>query len=131
MKLRVMTTMAGGFALALGAVASTGDAAAAEFYKGKRVIHYITSGSGGSVDLMNRLGARHVGRHIPGHPRVIAKNKTGAGGIVGLNYMYLKAPKDGTETVGSLMAVPMAPLFYGKKGRGRFGHAVTDPLVKP
>ena len=94
-------------------------AGAADFYQGKRMIHYITSGSGGSVDLMNRLGARHVGKHIPGNPRVLAKNKTGAGGVVGANYMYLQAPKDGTETMGSLMAVPMAPLFYGKEGRGK------------
>ena len=109
----------GALALGLGAVAPLGDASAADFYRGKRIIHYITSGSGGSVDLMNRLGARHLGKHIPGNPRVIAKNKTGAGGIVGLNYMYIKAPKDGTQTVGSLMAVPMAPLFYGKEGRGK------------
>jgi tripartite-type tricarboxylate transporter receptor subunit TctC len=96
------------------------DAAqAADFYKGKRINHCITSGSGGSVDLMNRLGARHVGRHIPGNPRVVAKNKTGAGGIFGANYMYTQARKDGTETCGSLMSVPMAPLFYGKTGRGK------------
>lgn len=94
-------------------------AGAADFYQGKRIIHYITSGSGGSVDLMNRLGARHVGRHIPGNPTVLAKNKTGAGGIVGANYMYLQAPKDGTETMGSLMSVPMAPVFYGNEGRGK------------
>ena len=110
----------GAGALALLAAAGGPQAAdAADFYRSKRITHYITSGSGGSVDLMNRLGARHVGRHIPGKPRVIAKNKTGAGGVVGANYMYLQAPKDGTETMGSLMAVPMAPLFYGKKGRGK------------
>jgi tripartite-type tricarboxylate transporter receptor subunit TctC len=110
----------GAGALALLAAAAGPQAAdAADFYRGKRVTHYITSGSGGSVDLMNRLGARHLGKHIPGNPRVLAKNKTGAGGIVGLNYMYIQAPKDGTETVGSLMAVPMARLFYGNEGRGK------------
>ncbi|MDX1484604.1 MAG: hypothetical protein R3229_08995 [Alphaproteobacteria bacterium] len=113
------------FAIGAGALALTGAALApqaadgADFYRGKRITHYITSGSGGSVDLMNRLGARHVGRHIPGNPRVLAKNKTGAGGIVGANYIYLQAPKDGTETGGSLMAVPMAPMYYGKEGRGK------------
>jgi tripartite-type tricarboxylate transporter receptor subunit TctC len=109
---------AGALALVVG-TALPQAAGAADFYKNKRVTHYITSGSGGSVDLMNRLGARHVGRHIPGSPRVLAKNKTGAGGIVGANYMYNQAPKDGTETMGSLMAVPMAPLYYGNTGRGK------------
>lgn len=109
---------AGTAAFLVGGLAA-GTAAAADFYKGKRVIHYITSGSGGSVDLMNRLGARHVGKYIPGNPTVLAKNKTGAGGVVGANYMYLQAPRDGTETMGSLMAVPMAPLYYGKEGRGK------------
>lgn len=109
---------AGALALLAG-VALPQAADAKDFYAGKRIIHYITSGSGGSVDLMNRLGARHLGKHIPGHPRVLAKNKTGAGGVVGANYMYLQAPKDGTETMGSLMAVPMAPLYYGKTGRGK------------
>ncbi len=109
---------AGAATLLMGA-AGAHPADAADFYKGKRVTHYITSGSGGSVDLMNRLGARHVGKHIPGNPTVLAKNKTGAGGIFGANYMYNQAPKDGTETMGSLMSVPMAPLFYGKTGRGK------------
>ncbi len=118
MRYKPIALGAGVLALLAGAMAP--DAVqSAPFYKGKRIIHYITSGSGGSVDLMNRLGARHLGRHIPGNPRVLAKNKTGAGGIVGLNYMYVQAPKDGTQTVGSLMAVPMAPLFYGKEGRGK------------
>ncbi len=120
MKLRSFALAAGALALVTGAMAPDAAAQAAKpFYKGKRITHFITSGSGGSVDLMNRLGARHVGRHIPGNPRVLAKNKTGAGGIVGANYMYIQAPKDGTETMGSLMAVPMAPMFYGKKGRGK------------
>ena len=127
MNLRATTMTAGALALGLGAVAPLGGAAAApDFYKGKRIHHCITSGSGGSVDLMNRLGARHVGRHIPGNPRVIARNKSGAGGIYGANYMYNKAKRDGTETCGSLMSVPMAPLFYGKKGRGK--NVKFDPV---
>ena len=43
---------AGALALGLGAVAPLGGAVAApDFYKGKRIHHCITSGSGGSVDL--------------------------------------------------------------------------------
>lgn len=109
-----------GAAAVLPAILMSSAAHAAEpFYKGKRVTIFITSGSGGSVDLMNRLGARHLGAHLPGHPDVIAKNKTGAGGVFGANYIYVNAPKDGTELGGSLMAVPFAPLYYGDTGRGK------------
>lgn len=114
---RVVTA---GAALALPAMLMTTAAGAADdFYAGKTVTVFITSGSGGSVDLMNRLGARHLGKHLPGNPNVLAKNMTGAGGIVGANYIYNQAPKDGTELGGSLMAVPFAPLYYGDTGRGK------------
>jgi tripartite-type tricarboxylate transporter receptor subunit TctC len=93
-------------------------------FKGKTVTIFITSGTGGSVDLMARLGARHLGKHLPGNPSVIAKNKGGAGGIFGANYIWEQAPKDGTEMGSSLNSIPFAPLFYGqKKSKASF-----DPL---
>lgn len=100
-----------GFALALAAP----DARAETSYAGKTVSLIITSGSGGSVDLYARLGARHLGKHLPGKPSVLAKNKGGAGGIVGANYVYDQAPKDGTEIGTSLNSIPFAPLLYGQK----------------
>lgn len=106
----IRQVMMAGAAFALPAALMTTAANGAQpFYAGKTVTVFITSGSGGSVDLMNRLGARHLGKHLPGEPNVLAKNKTGAGGLVGANYIYNQAPKDGTELGGSLMAVPFAP----------------------
>lgn len=98
-------------------------ASAADFYSGKTVTIFIGSGVGGSVDLMARLGARHLADHIPGHPTVIAKNMDGAGGIVGANYIYRLAPKDGTQLGSSLMTVPFEPLYYGARSVAKF-----DPL---
>ncbi len=115
---RMILTMVAG-AMALFSTLTAADAAD-PFFKGKKLTIFITSGSGGSVDLMNRLGARHVKKHIPGNPSVIAKNKTGAGGMIGANYIYNIAPKDGTELGGSLMSVPYAPLFYGKRPQIKF-----------
>jgi tripartite-type tricarboxylate transporter receptor subunit TctC len=40
--------------------------------------------------------ARHIGRHLPGNPTVVASNMPGAGGIACANFMYNIAPKDGT-----------------------------------
>jgi tripartite-type tricarboxylate transporter receptor subunit TctC len=121
------------FALAAGAalVLGTGAATAADYYKGKKVTVFITSGSGGSVDLLGRLGARHLGRNLPGKPTVLAKNKTGAGGLVGANYIYNQAPKDGTEVGSSLNSIPFAPLFYGKKSRATFDPNKFNWIASP
>lgn len=105
--------------LTLAALQPSAVRAAEPFYQGKQVTLYITSGTGGTVNLMNRLGARYLGRHLPGHPVIIAKNKTGAGGLVGMNYVYNRAPRDGTALGGSLMSVAFAPLYYGTTGPGK------------
>jgi tripartite-type tricarboxylate transporter receptor subunit TctC len=67
------------------------------FYDGKTVTVVIRSGPGGGNDFYGRLVARHLGKYIPGKPKVIAVNRPGGGGLVATNYMYEQAPKDGTE----------------------------------
>ncbi len=52
--------------------------------------------AGGSYDLYGRLIARHLGKHIPGNPSVVAQNMPGAGSLKAANYTYDVAPKDGT-----------------------------------
>ena len=71
--------------------------AAADFYRGKTVTVLIGVGVGGEYDLQARLVARHIGKHIPGNPTVVAQNMTGAGGLRMVNYLYNVAPKDGTQ----------------------------------
>lgn len=56
----------------------------------------IGSAAGGGYDQYARLTARYLQRELPGNPTVIAKNVTGAGGIVILNWAYNSAPRDGT-----------------------------------
>jgi tripartite-type tricarboxylate transporter receptor subunit TctC len=121
---RVHVAFAAGAVALLSGICALAPAQAAEpFYKGKTVTLYVTSGTGGSVDLMARLGARHLGKHIPGNPTVIVKNKPGAGGVVGANFLFSQARKDGTELGSALMTVPFEPLFYGKRSVAKF-----DPL---
>jgi tripartite-type tricarboxylate transporter receptor subunit TctC len=111
----------------------TGPAAAQDVsFKGKSVSLIITSGTGGSVDLLARIGARHLGPHLPGSPTVIPRNRGGAGGIVGANYIYDQAKKDGTELGSSLNSIPFAPLFYGqKKSKATFDATKFNWIASP
>src|SRR5262245_16457914 len=69
---------------------------AADFYKGRTVSVVVAHEVGTGFDIYGRLLARHLGRHIPGNPAVVAQNMTGASGIAATNWLYNVAPKDGT-----------------------------------
>src|SRR5499427_10196 len=79
-------------AIAAAAPASAQDAD----FAGKTVTIYIGNTAGGTYDLMGRLVARHLGRHLPGHPIVIPENMPGAGTLRAANYITNVAPKNGT-----------------------------------
>jgi tripartite-type tricarboxylate transporter receptor subunit TctC len=67
-----------------------------QFFARKTVTITIGYTAGGSYDLYGRLVSRHLGKHIPGQPTVIAQNMPGAGSLKAANYLYEVAPKDGT-----------------------------------
>src|SRR5262245_48495187 len=80
-------------------LAAAGDGAAQpveQFFARKTVTVTIGYTVGGSYDLYGRMVARHLGKHIPGQPSVIAQNMPGAGSLKAANYLYEVAPKDGT-----------------------------------
>lgn len=79
------------------ASASASAQSAADFYKGKTVGVVIGFPAGGGYDTYGRVLARHLGKHIPGEPTVVAKNMPGAGALKAANYLYNSAPKDGSE----------------------------------
>jgi tripartite-type tricarboxylate transporter receptor subunit TctC len=62
--------------------------------KSVTLVNGYAPGSGN--DIIGRLVARHIGKHIPGQPRVIAQNMPGAGSYKAANYFYSQAPKDGS-----------------------------------
>ena len=68
----------------------------ADVWRGKSVAMHIPAGPGGGYDTYGRLVARHLGKHIPGNPNIVAQNMTGATGLVMANYLYNVAPRDGT-----------------------------------
>ncbi|MEE9231132.1 MAG: hypothetical protein V3U86_10545 [Acidobacteriota bacterium] len=73
--------------------------AGAQFYKGKRVTMLINYGAGGPTDIEGRIVARHLGKHIPGNPRIIVKNMGGGGGMLAINYLGEVSKPDG-RTIG-------------------------------
>src|SRR5690242_6783041 len=71
-------------------------AAGAPFFQSKTITITVGFSPGGLYDVTARAVARHLGRHITGHPSVIVQNKPGAGGTTGLAYLLSSAPRDGT-----------------------------------
>jgi tripartite-type tricarboxylate transporter receptor subunit TctC len=67
-----------------------------EFYKGKTIAIVVGFAPGGSYDAYARLLSRHLGKHIPGQPRIIVQNLPGAGSLTGVRHLDTNAPKDGT-----------------------------------
>jgi tripartite-type tricarboxylate transporter receptor subunit TctC len=45
--------------------------------------------------------AQHMGKHIPGNPTFVVQNMTGAGSIIGANYIYNVSKPDGL-TIGAI-----------------------------
>ncbi len=98
-----MRTAIRGLAAAAFAVvpASAGHAQSpAEFYRGKTVDLHIAYSVGGGYDLYARLIARHLGKHIPGNPKVVPKNMEGAGGMRARQLALRRGAKDGTVLGG-------------------------------
>ncbi len=80
---------------------------AAEFYKAATIRIVVAAGSGESYDFAGRLVARHLGRFIPGNPKIVVENMPGASGRVGANYLFNAAPMDGAVIVGLLQTSAM------------------------
>lgn len=83
--------------LALATLAFAEPSAVADFYKGKVITLIVGNGPGGGYDVLGRLLARHMSRHIPGNPRIVVENMPGAGTLLAANYLYNLAPRDGTQ----------------------------------
>jgi tripartite-type tricarboxylate transporter receptor subunit TctC len=81
------------------------------FYQGRTLTMVISYTAGGGYDLYARLLARHLSKHIPGHPTIVPENMPGAGGLRASNYLYAVAPKDGTVIGTFSRSIPTMPLL--------------------
>ncbi len=68
----------------------------ADFYRGKSLHMIIGAPPGGAYDIAGRVIARHLGQHVPGNPTVVVESMPGAASLILANYLYNRAPRDGT-----------------------------------
>ena len=86
-------------------------ALAADFYAGKTVTILVGSDVGGGFDSVARMVGRHLGRFIPGAPKVIVENMPGAGSGTAANHVNARAARDGTVIGALAPGGLLAPLF--------------------
>ncbi len=122
----IISSLAAAVLLALAA-----PSRAADFYAGKQLAILINFPPGGSTDLESRLMARHLGKHIPGHPAIVVRNMGGASGTIAMNWLGEIAAPDGL-TMGYFTGAA-AKAAFGEAGvrvdMAKFGYVATSPNV--
>jgi tripartite-type tricarboxylate transporter receptor subunit TctC len=87
-------------ALLAGALIASAPAAAQsveEFYTGKTITIISPFAPGGTTAGLAEIFSKHLGKHIPGNPDFAVEFMPGGGGLIGQNFAYNQAPRDGTS----------------------------------
>jgi tripartite-type tricarboxylate transporter receptor subunit TctC len=87
------------------------ETSVASFYRNKNIDVYIGFSVGGVYDINARLLARFIGRYIPGHPTLVARQMTGAASLTLANWLYQAAPKDGSAIGTFARGIAFNPLI--------------------
>lgn len=85
-------------------------------FAGKTVAILIPYSVGGSADIMARQMLPFMEKQIPGKPTMIIKNMPGGGAIVGENWVYHSAQKDGS-IIGQFSTVFTNVIFKPDKSK--------------
>jgi tripartite-type tricarboxylate transporter receptor subunit TctC len=106
------------FAIACAAIYLTfaTQASCEDFYKGKQIKLIIGSGEASGVDILGRIAARHLPKHIPGNPVIVAQNMPAPESIAVANHVYNIATPDG--------------LTIGAGSAGLFSRAISQPNIR-
>src|SRR5882757_363325 len=85
-------------AIGLASLLSAGARAqsAAEFYKGRQLQIVVGFEVGNDYDIGTRLLARYLSYQLPGRPTIVVQNMPQAAALVSANFIYVRAPRDGT-----------------------------------
>jgi tripartite-type tricarboxylate transporter receptor subunit TctC len=105
--------------------ASTTPADVERFYAGRTINLMISSSTGGGYDLYARVVAKHMGRHIPGHPNLVPQNRPGAAGMNLLNWAYNQGPRDGSMFFTLHVFLPVQQALGGEAIRYDIGKLVS------
>jgi len=65
------------------------------YWEGRTVTFISSFSPGGGHDFTTRLLARYMPQYLPGNPQAIVQTRTGAGGIVSMNYLVNSSKPDG------------------------------------
>jgi tripartite-type tricarboxylate transporter receptor subunit TctC len=103
-------------ALAASALLATSGGARAQgsveaFYKSQPITIVVGYSPGAAYDLYARNVAQHMGKYIPGNPKIIVQNMPGAGSMNAVNYIYQLGKKDGSQIAAFARGIAMQPLF--------------------
>jgi tripartite-type tricarboxylate transporter receptor subunit TctC len=90
---------------------SLADESAESFYSRTPLTLIVSTAAGGGVDAYSRLLGRHLGRHIPGNPKIVVQNMPGAAGLKAAHFLYNIAAKDGSVIGHVQRGVLVEPLF--------------------
>lgn len=109
--------VASAMAVALAALSLPAAAAdVGEFYKGKSIKLIVGSGESSGVDILARIAARHLPKHIAGNPHIIVQNMAQPESIAAANHIYNIAEADG--------------LTLGSGSSGLFSRAISQPNIR-
>jgi tripartite-type tricarboxylate transporter receptor subunit TctC len=84
-----------------------------DFYKGKTITIINSTGTGGSYHNIAQALTRHMPRYIPGQPTMIVKSMPGGGNVLATNFMYNRAPTDGTHIATINNSIPLHQVLDG------------------
>lgn len=105
------------FAMMVASIAQARADAVSDFYRNKTVFLMVGSGTGGVYDLVGRLIARHIGKYIPGEPKVVPQNVPGGGSLMLANQFAAITPRDGTAFGIFNNGMPTTPLLDPQAGK--------------
>jgi tripartite-type tricarboxylate transporter receptor subunit TctC len=108
---RALLGLAGLLAGACISSASRAEESVESFYGRNPITLIVSTAAGGGVDAYSRLLGRHLGRHVPGNPKVVVQNMPGAAGLKAAQYLYNIAAKDGSVIGHVQRGVLIEPLF--------------------
>ncbi len=106
---RLATSFVTAAFLAIIATPATAQQSIEDHFRGKTLTVIIPTSPGGDRSANALALINHIGRHIPGNPRVVPNYMPGAGGLSALNHLYNVVAKDGLT-----IATPLTTLIVAQ-----------------
>jgi tripartite-type tricarboxylate transporter receptor subunit TctC len=68
----------------------------ADFYRGRTMDFIVGYPPGAGFNAYGRALATHIGKYVPGNPRLVVRNMPGGSSLTALKYLDTRAPRDGS-----------------------------------